>query len=235
MPVSRGSFNRIPYIGVFAMAADKFVLAPKGFNVKERVIAESLEAKVIKVSICNSPLIGALAAGNSRGIVTSDLLEREEEKILVDSGVNVLCLKSKLTAMGNLLLVNDEGAIASPDFSKEEISRISEFLDVPVEQGTIAGLKNVGAAAVATNKGVLLHPDVTPEEVELVERVLRVPADIGTACRGVKYVGICAIANSYGALVGDTSTGPELGRFESALGFIRGVKNDQNIPRERQI
>jgi translation initiation factor 6 len=91
---------------------------------------------------------------------------------------------------------------------------------VQTEYATIAGLKNVGAAAVATNKGVLVHPDIRDDEINLVKGVLRVPIDVGTACSGIKYIGTCVVANSHGAITGENTTGPELGRIESALGFI---------------
>jgi translation initiation factor 6 len=119
-----------------------------------------------------------------------------------------------------MVLANDNGALASPYLSAEAIETISKTLGVPTEQGTIAGINNVGAAGVATNKGALLHPDATTEEVEAAEEILGVPVDVGTGCGGVKYVGVCIIANSYGAITGETTTGPELGRIESALGFI---------------
>jgi translation initiation factor 6 len=122
--------------------------------------------------------------------------------------------------MGNMVLANDKGALASPNLSADAIETISKTLGVPTEQGTIAGINNVGAAGVATNKGALLHPDATAEEAEAAEEILGVPVDVGTGCGGVKYVGVCMIANSYGAIVGETTTGPELGRIESALGFI---------------
>jgi translation initiation factor 6 len=45
---------------------------------------------------------------------------------------------------------------------------------------------------------------------------------VGTACAGLKFVGLCVVANSKGALAGSSTTGPELGRIESSLGFIGG-------------
>jgi translation initiation factor 6 len=97
------------------------------------------------------------------------------------------------------------------------VEEVSSALGIPLERGTISGLKTVGSAGVATDKGALLHPDATEEEVERVRRALRVPVSKGTACDGEKYVGICVAANSHGFLAGGPTTGAELGAIERAL------------------
>ncbi len=202
------------------MATDKIAILPGRFNVRERVVLEALGVPVVQASVNQSPLVGVLASANSHGMVASDLLEDREAKVLKEHGLKVVRAPGKFTAIGNLVLANDYGALVSPDLPDDALPVIQETLGVPVERATIAGLKTVGAAAVATNKGVLAHPDINEDEVEVVKRVLRVPVDVGTACGGVKYIGVCVVANSHGAITGKSTTGPELGRIESALGFI---------------
>lgn len=220
MAIVRMGFNRIPYLGVFSMCTDKVALFPAQFHFREREVRDALGVPVVKGDMDGSPLIGILAAGNSKGLVCSDLFGVSGQGQLVGLGVDVGHVPSKFTAFGNIFLANDHGAIANSDIPDETMKMVSEKLGVPVEHGTVAGIKNVGAAGVATNRGALLHPDVSEEELKLVERVLGVPAEVGTACGGVKFVGLCMAANSNGAVVGMTTTGPELGRIESALGFI---------------
>lgn len=219
MPVVRMNFDRIPYLGAFALGTDKIVLLPELFHIREHVVRDALGVPVGRTSVQMSPLIGILAVGNSRGILCSDLLEREQKKIS-SLGVVATRVPGKFTALGNLVLANDNGALANPDLPDETLERISNGLGVPVERGTIAGIKNVGAAGVATNLGALVHPEISVKELEHVSRVLGVHVETGTVCGGVKYVGICVVANSNGAIVGAPTTGPELGRVESALGFI---------------
>ncbi len=220
MAIVRVNFNQIPYLGVFSLTTDKIALLPERLHVREQLVLDALDVPVIKTSFGGSPLLGVLAAGNSRALVCSDLLELMEEKGLTKLGARVARVPGRFTAFGNLVLANDKGALANPDLPDELLELMGKSLGVPIERGTIAGIKNVGAAGVATNKGVLVHPDVSSEELEHLSSVLQVPAEVGTACGGVKYVGLCVVANSNGAIAGEVTTGPELGRVESALGFI---------------
>jgi translation initiation factor 6 len=219
MPVARVNFGRLPYLGVFALATDTVAIVPSRFA-KGRVVLETLGVPIVKSSVSKSPLIGIFAAGNSNGLVVSELLDPEEEKMFKDNGLKIVKVPGKFTALGNMVLANDNGALVSVDFPREMLPMLKDALGVQTEYATIAGLKNVGAAAVATNKGVLVHPDIRDDEINLVKSVLRVPVDVGTACSGIKYIGICVVANSHGAITGENTTGPELGRIESALGFI---------------
>jgi len=202
------------------LCTDKIALLPDVFHFNEKEAEKALGVPIVRTNIDRSPLIGILAAGNSNSVIYSELFGIEIESQLCKLDIKAAQIPGKFTAFGNIILANDYGAIANPDLPNEILKIIGEKLSVPVERGTIAGIKNVGAVAVATNRGVLVHPDVSDDEVKLVERMLGVPTEVGTACSGVKFVGLCMVANSNGAIVGMTTTGPELGRVDSALGFI---------------
>lgn len=219
MAVKRMNVGRIPYIGAFALCTEKVALFPAGLHFNEAEVGKALGVPVVSADVSRSFIVGILAAGNSNGIVCSELFD-VEGKGLADLDVNVAHVPGKFTAFGNLVLVNDYGALVHPDMPDDAVKVIEDKLGVDVQRGTIAGLKNVGAVGVATNKGVLLHPDVAEKEMKAAEKALQVPADVGTACGGVKFIGICAVANSNGAVAGMSTTGPELGRIESSLGFM---------------
>jgi translation initiation factor 6 len=219
MSILRMNFENSPFLGLWGLCTEEFVILPK-MKIKEEKVVETLRARVIKGEVWGSPLLGIFLAGNSHGVVGPYLLKDEEEQELREAGINVFRLESRLTALGNLLLVNDYGGIASPEFSKRELAELEKALKVKLEKGTVAGEPTVGSLAVATNKGVLANPNIREEEARQIERVLGVPVDVGTACGGMGYVGICILGNSKGAIVGTSTTGAELGRIESALGLI---------------
>jgi len=88
---------------------------------------------------------------------------------------------------------------------------------VEVVKAEIAGMPYVGSFAVATNKGALTHPSARLEEKKVVEEVLKVRMDSGTVNSGVPYVKAGLIANSQGAVVGFSTTGPELMAITNTL------------------
>lgn len=215
MPFLRLNFGRIPYPGLFCLVTDSVAVFPKRLKLNEEELEEKLGVPVIRGEVMGSPLLGVFLAGNSRCIVAPSLLGEEEEESF--RGVEVRRIPGKFTALGNLLLVNDRGGLVSPALPAKTVEELSSALGVPLERGTVSGLKTVGSAGVVTNKGALLHPDATEEEIERARRVLGVPVSTGTACDGEKYVGICVAANSRGFLTGGPTTGAELGLIERAL------------------
>lgn len=221
LTVTRINLNKIHYIGIFALATEDYLIVPKRFGkIPEEKILETMNVEIIHSHVSQSPLIGILSAGNTSGLLVPDLIDSDEKEFKEKLGINVKKIPSKYTALGNQILTNDNGAIVSPNLSEKSVEIVEKTLNVQTKRGTIAGLKNVGAAGIATNKGVLLHPEASEDELSMTEEVLGVQGDIGTALSGVKYVGACIVANSQGALTGENTTGPELGRIESALGFL---------------
>jgi translation initiation factor 6 len=103
---------------------------------------------------------------------------------------------------------------------KRDKKKIEDCLGVSTELSTIAGMDVVGSCGVATNLGCLLHRDVREDELGLIQDILRVETDIGTANFGSPFVGACVIANSKGAVVGESSTGPEITRLMETLKYI---------------
>ncbi len=217
----RAAFSGSPYIGVFARATDSCLLVRPDLD-DELVAdcAEELSVQAVETTVGGSGTVGSLVAGNSNGLlVSSRVSDREHDRITEAVELPVTELPGRINAAGNVVLVNDTGAYVHPDLPREAIQQIKDGLDVPVERGDIAGVNTVGTAAVATNRGVLCHPKSTDDELDLIEEHLGVPADIGTINYGGPLVGSGLLANDSGYIVGSETTGPELGRIDTALGY----------------
>ena len=209
--------NGNPYIGVFCAANEELLLLdPATPKNAVRSIGEALEVRAIPTTVAGSTVIGSLVAMNSNGILASAFIEEGEVEAI---GTPVYPLPHRLSAVGNNVLCNDRGAVVHPGYNDDAVQLISEVLGVPAIRGTIAGVKTVGAVAVATNRGVLCHPHARPAEMELLKEALRVPVAITTANYGSALVGACMVANSKGAVVGSKTTPIELGRIEEGLGY----------------
>lgn len=210
-----------PNLGVYISVNDEVAIVP--FNLPtemEPVMKEALEVDLIRTSIAGCNLNGVLATGNSNGFVVSPHTTDREMELLEDAGLNVARLPGKYTAVGNILAVNDYGAIAGPNIKEETVKVIEDTLKVPVKVYQFADSKIVGSASIVTNKGALLHRDTLSNELEFVEEFFKVEGNIGTVCKGMPLVGACGIANSNGVMVGENTTGPEMARIEEALGFL---------------
>ncbi len=207
-------------IGVFATCTNNIALVPPltKLDICAR-IEKALDVRVVEILVNGSVVVGALSRGNSNGFLFSyGTNARNLQKI---TEVNVEALPDRLNAVGNIVLANDSASLVHPDLSDRAIEAISRTLKVEVYRGTIAGIKNVGMAGVVTNKGLLVHPRVTSSEREILEKIFELPVSIGTTNFGTQMLGSGMLANSNGYLAGSDTTGPELGRIEEALGFIK--------------
>ncbi len=207
---------------MFARATDEcVVLRPDLDESQVTQIAEELAVTPVTTTIGGSWTVGSLLVGNSHGVVVSSrVTEAELERLreVIDGTVSEL--PGPINAAGNVILANDTGAYVHPELSEEAVTTVAETLDVPVEQGSLAGVRTVGTAAVANNHGVLCHPKTTDAELGTLVDHLDVHADIGTINYGGPLVGSGLIANTAGYVAGEETTGPELGRIEDALGYL---------------
>lgn len=221
--IKRFNLNRNPNLGVYLSVTDELALLP--LNIQDSTvqnIKEALEIDVIQTSIAGSSLAGALSVGNSQGFLVSPYTMEREIKVLKKEGIKVRKIPEKFTALGNIMLINDHGALVSPLISEKSLELINTFLEVDVHRITVAGFHILGSIATATNKGVLSHPHTSSEELKLIEKILKVPADVGTVNRGLGLVGACSTANSQGVIVSENTTGPEMARIEETFGFLEG-------------
>ncbi len=224
MMIRRINLGGNPNIGVSISTTEKLAIIPPNLTQDTvDLIEESLGVETIKTLISGSNLAGALSCGNSNGLILSKYAFDREIEAIRSMGLDAERMPDRLTAVGNIILANDHGAIVNPLISDESVELITQILNVEVVKGSIAEFKITGAVAVATNKGVLLHPSASQEDIKMVEKILKVPADVGTVNNGTALVGACAVATSKGVLVSLKTTGPELARIEETFGFLEGL------------
>ncbi len=223
--VIQADFQGDHNLGLFAIASDNFCLT--GNIVSKEVsntIEKVLDVSVVNAAISNTDLCGIFAVMNSNGMLLPKIVyDHEVERIkelVKEFDINVQVMDSKYTAVGNLVLCNDKGAILSKLFSVKEIYKIKDCLGIETEVSTVANINTVGSSGIATNKGCLLHRDAQESEINLIKDLLKVDADIGTANFGSPFVGSCMIANSNGCVAGLSTTGHEITRLMEALKFL---------------
>ena len=222
MNLDRTTVNGNPNIGVFIFANNKIALVPPKLSRSARkTIEETLEVDVIETTIAGTRIIGVLVAGNDRCLLLpyisgEDELDKLRESIGKTIAIRVV--KSRHTALGNLIAANNKAAIVSSELEQDVISEIERALGVKVYVRTYAGIPAVGAIMVVNDTVGLVHPSLTDSEISDIERRLEVRAGPATVNEGVEYVKSGAVINNKGILLGSLTTGPELMNIQSILG-----------------
>ncbi|MDE1860097.1 MAG: translation initiation factor IF-6 [Candidatus Micrarchaeota archaeon] len=221
MGVAKGTVHGNDYVGAFATAADGYVLIGSMLSSgDERLIRENLDARAIRITVDSSDLVGIFAVANSNGVLVPELARRDEIALLRRElpGINIETIKTDLNALGNNILANDRIAIVNPEYDAREMKQIGDALDVEVVRLSTGGFGTVGANNKLTNNGMVLNNRTTEHEEEAIMKLVGSVSQT-TANMGSPNVGLCIIANSKGAVVGDQTTGYELSRITDALGL----------------
>ncbi|PIT83968.1 translation initiation factor IF-6 [Candidatus Micrarchaeota archaeon CG10_big_fil_rev_8_21_14_0_10_45_29] len=221
MEVCKSAYAGNEYVGLYAKASDSFALIPKSSPQKFEERAKCLNAKIVKASVCGSAYLGVYTAANSKGVLASPLCDEKEVKEIKEEGIEINVLQdTRFCAVGNNVACNSNGAIANPDMPREAVKEIEHALGVEVVQMEVAGYRAVGMMVVPTDGGWIAHNRITDEEAEKFEQIFKVKGGNGTVNSGTPFVGIGMVANSKAAIVGEETSGFELGRIEQALNLI---------------
>ncbi|MCC6023031.1 MAG: translation initiation factor IF-6 [Desulfurococcaceae archaeon] len=208
-----------PNIGVYIFANNKIALIPpiNDADVK-RKIASNLNVDVIECKIAGTNLIGVLVAGNDNCLLLPRIVRDKEVEELKDLGINVNILYTNFTALGNVILANNKKAIVHPELHDRDVEVVKKVLRVDeVIRRPIGKFVTVGSVAVINDVGGLVHPDVSDEELQELSKILGIQLDVGTVNFGVAFIKTGLVANNYGAVVGERTTGPEIMRIIKAL------------------
>jgi translation initiation factor 6 len=218
MPIILADVFGSPNIGVYCFASESIVIVPPGLTQRKiGQFAETLGVGVCSTTVGTSTLVGALVTGNSNAVLVPHTI-RDYELKRIQEYARVVVVDSKWTALGNVVLTNDHGAVIHPEASTEIVDAVNDELKVEHAFGKLAALPFVGALAVATNKGAMVSPNTLDEERAIVKSALHVEAEPSSTNGGVSFVKSGILANSKGAVVGPLTRGAELMQISRTLG-----------------
>lgn len=222
MNLSKLKIKGSPHIGVFVFANDIVAIVPPDLDKRSKEeIAEVLDVEIIEAKVAGTELNGVMIAGNSRGVVLPrNVLEEEYvvlKKALSKHGLDIYVSRSKYTAMGNVILVNNRVGLVSEDIEKSEVAKIKDFLGIEIYAMNIMQLPIPGGLAVVSDKGGLIHPEVSDNEVEDLKGKFGFQVEKTTVNAGIPFVKSGVVCNNKGILVGELTTGPEILRIRRGL------------------
>ena len=115
MPLILSDIFGDPNVGIFSYANDTIAILPPGISPnKIRSFHETLGVESCSIGIAESRLVGIYVTGNSNAVLVPYITTKEEIKQLRSIGAHVEVIKEKRTALGNVILCNDHGAIIDP-------------------------------------------------------------------------------------------------------------------------
>lgn len=213
MEIEKYNYRGNVTIGFHATVTSNAIIKAPDFRDTDEFEVEN----TVETFIAKTRLTGLFTVGNKNNILVPNNLTDIEKGKLEDSGINYETLETTETALKNLILCNDHGAIISSKL-EEQKEEIKNALDVPVKVMEIAGIDNPGSCGVTNNKGAVLHRATTEETAEKVKEILQLEkVNIGTINMGSPFMGSGAVANDNYMLVGEETTGPEIGRLDNAM------------------
>jgi len=211
MPIALSDIFGDPNVGIFSFANEKLAVLPAGVSQKKLAMYEqALGVQAYGIGIADSRLVGIYAVGNSNSLLVPYITTEDELKMLESTGVNVVVVNEKRTALGNVIICNDYGAVLDPRLKPDTVEAVEDALKVPVMTSTIGGLPHIGSLATASNKGVLANPIIRDSERKQIAKALNVEVHSGTINSGVPYPRSGVVVNSRGAVVGSSTLGAEL-------------------------
>lgn len=203
------------YVGLFGICNDSLCFLPEQIDKKtEEQIAKTLDVKTARISLYGSALLAAFAKMNNKyAYLPKFASAREVETIEKEIKARIIPTEN---ALGNLIELNDSGAIISKALDKKAVEEIKKT-GLNTEQTNIGKTEVVGSALIATKKAFLINPNATTEEVSKIQKTLGVKGGSSTANFGDLFVRNSAFANTKGIILGETTSPHEMNRIEEAL------------------
>lgn len=221
MHVLKTDFNGNPNVGLYGYCNNDYCLLGMEVPMKAaKQLERVLKVPVHQVTMCGTSLLGVFVTGNSSTLLVPEIAFDYELKKLEKIGIEYKVIKTRLTALGNNLLCNDQGCLASPAFSAEQKKRIRQALGVSLKPGKIAGLETVGSLAALNSTAGIVHRDITNAEKRYAEDLLGLELFTSTVNLSSPYIKSGLLCNDHGFVIGGASAGPEIVNIEDALGFL---------------
>jgi len=199
------------HIGVPLFAAEAYAFSPVASPAK---FIELMKRRLkVDVTLVSDTILGSLVAGNSYGLVVSEVISTEVLDQL--KSINMPVYQApEFFAFGNVVLVNDHGGIISPIVPSSIRKKISDTLNVPIEPKTIANSDLVGSLAYVNNYGGLFSPLSNEDEIAEIKAVLKLKTvGIGSVNKGSEFIASGIFGNTKGMFIGRETTGIELMEF----------------------
>lgn len=217
------NFDGISNIGLYIFANDNFVLLGREVPEKfDKELKEVFKVPIHRISIAGTSMIGVFVAGNNSKLVVPSIIFDDEKEFLKSLGINFEVVDTKLTCLGNNLIVGDNNILANPEFSDAQVKQIGSIFGLPCNKAKITGINTIGSLVVLNEnkKRALLSNDSEDDDIGLIETTFDVEVTLGSVNMGSPYIRSGLVCNKNGFAIGSMSGGPEINNADDGLGFL---------------
>jgi translation initiation factor 6 len=201
-------------IGAYVVLTNKYIIV--GRSQSQNVIdffRTHFECPIVETTINSIRTVGAQCVGNSRGLILPDTCTDQELQHIRNSlpkEIQVVRIRDKLNALGNIICCNDHACLVHPDLEDENVAIISKVLGVDVYKQPVGSESLVGTYSVLNNQGMLTHPNISECQMSELARLMKVQVIAGTVNSGNKAVGSGMVANDWVCILGNRCTNVEI-------------------------
>ncbi|MEM1988873.1 MAG: hypothetical protein QXS41_03480 [Candidatus Woesearchaeota archaeon] len=158
-------------IGVFLAGNNDFLISPN-LNEEElsslKEICEKHKVKLILSNAVQNAFGNNIIVSNSKIIVNQDYSEDEIKFLSKETNLEVVKIKTEITAIGSLIKLNSKGGICGT--YKEEFEKL---LNLKLEQGTVLhGSIFVSIGIIANSNGFISSRNNTGIEIAQIDEAL---------------------------------------------------------------
>lgn len=236
----RAAFENSADIGVFALLTNGYCLVGIGgsqnfYSVFEAELSEKIP--VIHCTIAGTRVVGRLCVGNLHGLLvpsTCTDIELQHIRNSLPDKIKVVRVEERLSALGNVIVCNDNVALIHPDLDQETEEIIADVLKVEVFRQTIAKQQLVGTYGKITNNGGMVHPKCSKEEQQELASLLQIPICAGTVNRGSDMIGAGVVVNDWKGFCGIDTTVTEITTIERIFFLDQELDMDQETQQKEQ-
>ncbi len=214
--------NGNPNVGVFIFATDNYVIVGSEIEKsKKRIIEDVLGIKPLEVTISGTSLPGVFLVGhNKKLLVPSIAYDTEIDKIkkeLEKKGIEIGIFDTTLTALSNNILLGEEIAIISPEYSKKEAEFIAKFFEVKVKKMPLGKTHVPGSLIIINGKKAGVSNLLSEEEERFIGEELNVETNRISVNMGNPFIKSGIVINKNGLIIGNNTGGAEAAIIEQAL------------------
>ncbi len=219
MHVEKLNINSSSLVGLYVVPLNDVVLV--GYDVPEsldKTLEEVFGAKVRRISIAGTSLIGAFLATDGHNLLVPHILFEHEEEAIKD--LSYVKITTTNTCLGNNIVFTKKGMLVNPEFEKEVREQLVETFKVPIADITINDVGTIGSILAHNETHGLITNEVTQSQLEQLEEFLGISLTGGSVNMGATHIASGVAVNNKGFIIGESSGGPEIINADHAFGFL---------------